>query len=96
MDLASHLLIVTSATAPVAPYGCRVSDPLPEWPARRAVDEVAPVAVVPHHDAGTVALRDLLDGWWADDPAGPPTDEERASARMELGIGHDPALEPST
>lgn len=32
------------------------------------------------------ALRELLDRWWAEDPDGAPTDEERAAARVQLGL----------
>jgi Arc/MetJ-type ribon-helix-helix transcriptional regulator len=34
----------------------------------------------------TISLRELLDEWWAEDPAGPPTEAERRSARAELGL----------
>ena len=34
----------------------------------------------------STTLRELLDQWWADDPAGPPSGAERAAARAELGL----------
>lgn len=34
----------------------------------------------------STTLRELLDEWWAEDPAGPPSDAERAVARAELGL----------
>lgn len=60
--------------------------------ARRAVEEgraesvSAYVADAMHHFERTTTLRELLDQWWAEDPAGPPTDDERAAARAELGL----------
>lgn len=38
-----------------------------------------------HYERSTT-LRELLDTWWADDPAGPPSAAERAAARAELGL----------
>jgi len=61
--------------------------------ARRAVDDgraasvSAYVAAALRHYERTTSLRELLDEWWATDPSGPPTDEERRSARAELGLG---------
>lgn len=38
-----------------------------------------------HSSSGQcTTLRELLDEWWIDDPAGPPSDAERAAARAEL------------
>ncbi|MGH3873910.1 MAG: ribbon-helix-helix domain-containing protein [Pseudonocardiaceae bacterium] len=38
-----------------------------------------------HYERSTT-LRELLDQWWAEDPAGLPSDAERAAARAELGL----------
>lgn len=60
--------------------------------ARQAVDDgradsiSAYVAQVLRHYGRSVTLRELLDEWWAADPAGPPSDAERATARAELGL----------
>lgn len=60
--------------------------------ARRAVDDgraesvSAYVTAALRHYERTTSLRELLDEWWAEDPCGPPTDEERRSARSELGL----------
>ena len=60
--------------------------------ARQAVDEgkvesmSAYVAEALRHYGRTTTLRELLDQWWADDPAGPPSESERAAARAELGL----------
>jgi Arc/MetJ-type ribon-helix-helix transcriptional regulator len=60
--------------------------------ARRAVQEgraesvSAYVADALHHFGRTTTLRELLDEWWAQDPEGVPTDDERAAARAELGL----------
>ncbi|HEU0087843.1 MAG TPA: hypothetical protein VFQ77_09355 [Pseudonocardiaceae bacterium] len=44
------------------------------------------VADALRHYGRTTTLRELLDEWWADDPAGPPSETERAAARAELGL----------
>lgn len=60
--------------------------------ARQAVDDgradsiSAYVAQALRHYGRSVTLRELLDEWWAADPAGPPSDAERAAARAELGL----------
>lgn len=60
--------------------------------ARRAVEDgraesvSAYVADALQHYGRTATLRELLDRWWAQDPAGPPTETERAAARSELGL----------
>ncbi len=60
--------------------------------ARQAVDDgkaesvSAYVAEALRHYGRSVTLRELLDQWWAADPAGPPSDAERAAARAELGF----------
>ncbi|MGH3426992.1 MAG: ribbon-helix-helix domain-containing protein [Pseudonocardiaceae bacterium] len=38
------------------------------------------------HYGRSVTFRELLDQWWAADPAGPPSDAERAAAQAELGL----------
>jgi Arc/MetJ-type ribon-helix-helix transcriptional regulator len=60
---------------------------------RQAVDDgkaesvSAYVADALRHYGRSVTLRELLDQWWAADPAGPPSDAERAAAQAELGLG---------
>jgi Arc/MetJ-type ribon-helix-helix transcriptional regulator len=60
--------------------------------ARQAVDDgkaesvSAYVAEALRHYGRSVTLRELLDEWWAADPAGPPSDAERAAAQAELGL----------
>ncbi|MGH3827428.1 MAG: ribbon-helix-helix domain-containing protein [Pseudonocardiaceae bacterium] len=60
--------------------------------ARQAVDDgkvesvSAYVAEALRRYGRSVTLRELLDEWWAADPAGPPSDVERAAARAELGL----------
>ncbi|MBV8542826.1 MAG: hypothetical protein JO364_08165 [Pseudonocardiales bacterium] len=60
--------------------------------ARQAVDDgraesvSAYVAEALRHYGRSVTLRELLDQWWAADPAGPPSDAERAAAQAELGL----------
>ena len=60
--------------------------------ARRAVDDgraesvSAYVAAALRHYERTTTLRELRDEWWAEDPGGPPTEDERRSARAELGL----------
>ncbi|MGH3767157.1 MAG: ribbon-helix-helix domain-containing protein [Pseudonocardiaceae bacterium] len=60
--------------------------------ARQAVDDgkaesvSAYVAEALRHYGRSATLRELLDQWWAADPAGPPSDSERAAARAELGL----------
>ena len=44
------------------------------------------VADALRHYGRSSTLRELLDQWWADDPAGPPSEAERAAARAELGL----------
>ncbi|MFN2496175.1 MAG: ribbon-helix-helix domain-containing protein [Pseudonocardiaceae bacterium] len=44
------------------------------------------VADALRHYGRSTTLRELLDQWWADDPAGPPSEMERAAARTELGL----------
>jgi len=73
----------------------RITVTIPEQLAReagRAVDEgraesvSAYVADALRYFERTTTLRELLDEWWAEDPAGPPTADERAGARVELGF----------
>lgn len=52
----------------------------------RAESVSAYVAAALEHYGRTETLRELLDGWWAADPDGPPSEDERASARAELGL----------
>lgn len=60
--------------------------------ARQAVDDgkaesvSAYVAEALLHYGRSVTLRELLDEWWAADPAGPPTESERSAARTDLGL----------
>lgn len=60
--------------------------------ARRAVEEgraesvSAYVADALQQFGRSATLRELLDHWWAEDPAGPPSEEERDAARAELGL----------
>jgi len=60
--------------------------------ARQAVDDGKAesvsgyVADALRHYGRTTTLRELLDQWWAQDPAGPPSEAERAAARAELGL----------
>jgi Arc/MetJ-type ribon-helix-helix transcriptional regulator len=60
--------------------------------ARQAVDDgkaesvSAYVTQALRHYGRSVTLRELLDEWWAADPAGPPSDAERAAAQVELGL----------
>ena len=44
------------------------------------------VAEALRHYERSTTLRELLDQWWADDPAGPPSEAERATARAQLGL----------
>lgn len=73
----------------------RVTVTIPEQlagAARRAVEEgraesvSAYVAEALAYYGRTATLRELLDHWWAEDPSGPPTEQERAAARAELGL----------
>ncbi|MGH3943170.1 MAG: ribbon-helix-helix domain-containing protein [Pseudonocardiaceae bacterium] len=60
--------------------------------ARQAVDEGKAESVSGYvtdalrHYGRSTTLRELLDQWWAEDPAGPPSDAERAAARAVLGL----------
>jgi Arc/MetJ-type ribon-helix-helix transcriptional regulator len=60
--------------------------------ARRAVEDgkaesvSAYVAEALRHYGRSVTLREVLDQWWSADPAGPPSDVERAAAQAELGL----------
>ncbi|MGQ0778130.1 MAG: ribbon-helix-helix domain-containing protein [Pseudonocardiales bacterium] len=60
--------------------------------ARQAVDEGKAVSVSGYvadalrYYGRTTTLRELLDHWWAEDPAGPPSEAERAAARTALGL----------
>jgi len=60
--------------------------------ARQAVEDgkaesvSAYVADALRHYGRSITLRELLDQWWAADPAGPPSDAERAAAQAELGL----------
>jgi Arc/MetJ-type ribon-helix-helix transcriptional regulator len=73
----------------------RVTVTIPEQlvrDARQAVDDGKAESVSPYvaqalrHYGRSVTLRELLDEWWAADPAGPPSDAERAAAQVELGL----------
>ncbi|MBV9143356.1 MAG: hypothetical protein JO115_20970 [Pseudonocardiales bacterium] len=60
--------------------------------ARQAVDDgqaesvSAYVVQALRHYGRSITLRELLDEWWAADPAGPPSDAERSAAQAELGL----------
>jgi Arc/MetJ-type ribon-helix-helix transcriptional regulator len=59
--------------------------------ARQAVDDgraesVSAYVTALRHYGRSITLRELLDQWWAADPAGPPSDAERAAAQAELGL----------
>jgi len=73
----------------------RITVTIPEQLARDARQAVeygkaetvsAYVADALRHYGQSTTLRELLDQWWADDAAGPPSDAERAAARAELGL----------
>lgn len=44
------------------------------------------VADALRHYGRSTTLRELHDQWWADDPAGLPSDVERAAARAKLDL----------
>lgn len=52
------------------------------------------VADALRHYGRTITLRELLDQWWAEDPAGPPSEAERATVRVELGLSEPGLTEP--
>jgi Arc/MetJ-type ribon-helix-helix transcriptional regulator len=73
----------------------RITVTIPEQLARyvrQAVDDgkaesvSAYVAAALRYYGRSVTLRELLDEWWAADPAGPPSAAERAAAQLELGM----------
>ncbi|MBA2323271.1 MAG: hypothetical protein H0V92_04360 [Pseudonocardiales bacterium] len=73
----------------------RITVTIPEQLARDArtavqdgrVESVsAYVAAALQHYGRAETLRKLLDRWWTEDPDGPPTPDERARARVELGL----------
>ena len=73
----------------------RITVTIPEQLARDARQAVhdgkaesvsAYVAEALRHYERSTTLRELLDQWWADDPAGPPSEAERATARAQLGL----------